>query len=738
MNYPKRTDILLGAATLALTALFFVPFSLYLLNKEAFFTSPLIVAGVLLAFSAACFVVLSLPLLFAKGMTRVIAISLLAFLTIGLWAQANLLNWDYGLLDGSALRWRLLERRSFIDVSVWALLLASIMTLGIVKKASFRTAFLVLLFMQSGNILYTWLPTHNASQKTSQNLSITTTDRFVFSQEKNIILLVLDGYQSDIFNEYLENNPNFKDKLPGFSYYPNAVAEHFYTLRSIATLLTGNHIESSAYENGSAQKKHRNDLFMHRSIPAMLKKSGYHVGLYPFYARNNYPPEIFGGSADNYLHANVLLEEGSNELASLMSVSLFRIAPHLLKNMIHSRFLLSPSYEQDRDEFTFDMQNQLRVGIEEPAFKYYHLQGMHGPHIINGERADAESRTSALNIAALVNQMLADFIARLQVVDAYDNADIFVVADHGLYHDSKRLVFGDFRQDISDRDRPPLDDFVKKCRALPLFLYKPAHATGTMDTAQTPVCLADVLPTVLDIAAIKAPEDIDGVSIRELQEDTTRTRSHFTNELHRQRSIIPDYEFVVSGFSWYDSAWAYTGNLHSYSTIERIPLNNYATGTPLSFGYSGNGREYLDGNWNSDEKYHWTNSKRASLTLPLANPSKNMVLMLEIAPGNTDTRTVSLYINGTNAGVFHVQGKTLLTIDVPYDPAWKNRFLKTDAEPEDDLWAWSPRVPVLSDARVTLRIQAESNRPDSTTITGEIALKLFSLRLDKTPAKPQE
>lgn len=740
MNYPKRTDILLGTVALTLTALFFIPFSLYLLNKEAFFTPPLIVAGLLLALSVISFMLLAIPLLFTKGTTRVVALSLLAFLTIAIWTQTNILNWNYGLLDGSALRWQLFELRSFIDVSVWILLFVTIMVIGIKKNVSFRTAFFVLLFMQSGSVLYTCMHTHNTSQGTTQDIFISDVNRFVFSSEKNIILLVLDAYQTDLFNEYLDSNPDFKNKMPGFAYYPNAVAEHFYTRKSIPTLLTGNYLLESRFQNSKDLEEYRNNLLMYQSIPALLKKSGYHVGLHPFFAEINYPPSIFGNIADNFLHANILMKEGVSELRSLMAVFLFRIAPHPFKYLIHSHFLLIPSLGQDRDEFTSDIKNHLSVGITEPCFKYYHLQGLHDPHIINGRPVEAKGRRSALNITALVNQMLADFVVKLQEANAYDNSAIFIVADHGHYNDSRSFVYGEYQQESSDNTTPHLDPFVRKCRALPLFLYKPFNAANAMDIVQTPVCLADILPTIMDIAAVEPPAALDGISIENLQEDTPRLRHTFIGESHNQRSILPDYEFVISGFSWYDSAWTYTGNLHSYGGIERVPLNNYMAGTQLTFGNSGNGQEYLDNNWNSDENCHWTNNKRASLTLPLANPTQNMILTLECAPGNTDMMPVSIYINENNVGTFHIQEKALLTVDVPYDPAWKDIFETPDDRHTDDLRVWASKAPVLSDARVIIQIEKkkEDKTPNSTTKSEEDTIRLFSLRLDNTPLTPEQ
>ena len=730
MNQPGRTDILLGSITLSSTVFFFVPFALFLLNRESFFAAPHIVAGILLAFTTAATLIFATPLFLTKGTLRFILLALVAFLSIGVWMQANLLNWDYGLLDGSALRWRLLEKRSLIDVATWFALFMAISIVSIRKEFPLRYLFFILIFMQLGNILFIWFnPATDTTRTGNSTLSITDKDRFNFSSNKNVVLMVLDAYQTDIFNEYLEKNPEVTDTLPGFTYYPDAVSEHFYTSRSIATLLTGNYLVSSSYEKSNSQKEHRNELFREHSIPALLKNAGYHVGLYPFYARNNYPPEVFGGIADNYVHTNLVLQEGASEIATLLEVSLFRVAAHPFKRMIYNRFLLTPSYDQDRDEFAIKMHQQLQAGLDTPAFKYYHLQGMHGPHIIDGKRYDEQKRESALLIAERLNQMLANFAAKLQQAGAYDQSDIFIVGDHGLYRDSHSLVLGQYARNKTENTRP-LDDFVKKCRALPIFLYKPANATGPLRVLKTPVCLADILPSITEITGAEKPELCDGAPIQTLSEDAERIRYHFTRESRRGKSINPDYEFYITGFSWYDKSWTYTGNLHTYNTIDRIPLNNYISGQQLTFGVSGTGKQYLDNNWQEAKNYHNPLLDKANLKLPISTPSTTMVLEMGVAPITGNRCTISISVNKSEKKLFSFSDATILKLKFAYDPNLKQTFAPDTVAmhaSKEASWDWAPVIPTLSDTWLKIELKQENADNGS-----PINIKLHSLRIMST------
>lgn len=203
MNYPRRTEVLLGTITLSSTICFFIPFSLFLLNREAFFTVPHVIAGMLSVFTVLAGLLLGIPMLVLKEKLRVIALSLLAFLCIGVWMQANLLNWDYGLLDGSTLRWQLFEKRSLIDVTVWTILFFTVMITGIRKKVPLRYVFFILLFMQGGNTFFSWINSgKDIAQSDSQNYSLTHKDRFSFSTQKNIILHI-----RRFWNHYRNHGP---------------------------------------------------------------------------------------------------------------------------------------------------------------------------------------------------------------------------------------------------------------------------------------------------------------------------------------------------------------------------------------------------------------------------------------------------------------------------------------------------------------------------------------------------
>ncbi len=744
MFNPKRTDMVLGAFVLAFTVSFFLPLYLFLTNKDVFFSSAFVMAGMLLTASMVIFILLTLLLFPIAHKRPVVALSLCAFLSFAIWVQAYVLNWDYGLLDGSPLRWHPYGLRTFADLFCWLGVLGMVLVLGVKRPQGLRTLLLALLFIQSANLVITWArtrDTHATSANGDQSISFQ--EQFTFSTRENIIVLMLDAYQSDIFNECLERDPDLASGLPGFTYYPNAIAEYHYTLPSVASLLTGKLLVKSDYANLREWRTQKTALLRNQSIPAVLKKEGYHVGIYPYYASNAYPPAVFGHIADNYVRSSVIFEDGSNEIADLMAVSLFRMAPHLLKKGIHEQWLLDASEEQDRDTFFRGMQGLGQDSMEAPVFRYYHLQGLHGPHVYQGERLNADLRESALIIADLVNEMMVAFVSKLQQAGVYDNSTIFIVADHGLYHDSASIAYGEFLEGQKARSDIHLDPFVKKCRALPLLLFKPPGATGPLQISRAPVSLIDIRPTVLEVAEVNMGDQSDGMALWEIEENIRRERRHFTSDVHRGRSVTPEYEFLIPDFAWHDHAWVYTGNVHTPGTIERSPLFNYRLGQKLSFGRFGTVSQYLVGpGWAPRESSHLVTGAEATIALPLESPARGMQLFLDLGPHNMDDisseQRVALLVNGQKVETFVLSGKTTVSASLPFNPDWEATQTEVlQREPTQDTWGGFPEPPVLSEAVIELQVILVGDEADSlyqsAAIEAQSVLELFSLVIETPP-----
>ncbi len=700
-------DIILSVAAFCLTVFFFLPVGVYLTNVPEFYSNAREIVCALLLPGGSAFLLLTLLSLTVGKKGRRYIIPVLAFLTTAVWVQGYILNWDYGHLDGSSWEFRFLDFRTG-DAIIWALLAGLLLGVGIRKQVSFRMLFAALLFVQGGNFLYTWrqaMPEAASVEADEERAGISRRDQFTFSTDSNIIILVLDAFPADVFNEYIEANPDFKAQLPGFTFFPDALAPVFFTGRTIPTILTGRLYGDSAAFNDYLRGAHREI-----SLPALLQRAGYYVGIYSSYY--NYPQNLFHGIANNYTYEAEHFEAHHyDEAKRLMAVTLFRVAPHLVKNVIFYRFLQAPSDVQDRDEFVHNILKRGRTNGKQPRFNYYHLQGLHPPHIIDGEVVTGDERDVFLRVGELLCDLMQAFVDKLQRLGVYDSATIFIVADHGWMWNPEQIHYGRFGPPDPQTNVPP-GPFAKKMRALPLVLFKAPHSSGDLSISSAPVSLKDITPTALDIASLYHADDHKGRSFLRL-DTTPRVRTFFSAE-YDKIGTGPYYEYAISGFSWYDNSWNFTGNIHHTGTTERAPLYDYIPGTTLSFGRSGTGLQYLDDRWCPDNGAHLMLGRQASLLLPLQGGGENLHLYLTVSVASGEaaptSQQIDVYINDTKTGSHVVHEITEIVTKAPPPDI----VAHAPPKPPDDAatMPWLTPAPQPSETKMSITLEL----PDSSFV----------------------
>ena len=717
-----RKELLFGLATLTLTLCFFTPLKIYFSNTEEFFTTGRSFAVLSLLLGAGLFVVLSLLFVFQPGSCRRFVLTLAAFFTTALWVQGNLFVWNYGVLDGSALEWHFLHWRGLVDLGLWPGLCLVFLWLGLKKKQRFITLLAVLLFLQGATTLLDCNAYRNElplQEGEVQEKAIHMNSQFAFSSTRTVIMIVLDAYQSDVFNQYLEENPDYANALPGFIYYPDALTEAFFTEFSIPTLLTGKPLYRQFFPTLASYQEHLNRELMTGSIPALMKEEGYHVGIYTTYAHRYYPPAVYGEIADNYSDTEAMAPHSAGEMRQLVIAATFRLAPHSLKKWIHDRWMLEPSLEQDRQQFHYNLQKDMRIATDQPCFKYYHLQGIHPPQVIDGKAQKKLERGPTMEIAQEINSALALFMKKLQDLKIYDSADIFILGDHGLFWDSPQIEFGRYDQEGIARE-PVLDIFVKKPRALPLLLYKQAGAQDAFHEDLRPVSLLDLMPTLAERCLWDKHEDWTGISLLEEHKDTSRSRRFFSSD-YAKRTSAPLYEFIIEGFSWHSASWCYTGNVWQNGKTKRIPLDNYRPGTELSFGHQGSALQYLDTHWLTGDGFHMPSLSGARISLPLDQSSSNLMLSLELAPAENhqaDKQTLSVLFNDVSAAELEVTEKNNFILPLPRLDHW-NKALAPPKRSLSPSSPWRALPPPLSERRAEIRL-----------LPSREGMKVYSLKLD--------
>lgn len=486
----------------------------------------------------------------------------------------------------------------------------------------------------------------------------------------------MDSYQTDVFLECLDNDEGLRTALNGFSFYPDTLGAYVSTRLTVPLLLTGLFYTNQMPLNQFLSEKHAN-----HSLVEAFKNQGYDIGVYPYWP-NTYQYELGLMSTDD---DDTLEIRDYTALRQLATLGLFRIVPHVLKNAVFDRFLFDADVsEEDREQFLLEMRRTMRATQTGPCLRWYHLKGLHFPWFLDGQRIRTGSRANALLIAEQLNLLIVEFLDRLKELEVYDNSAILILGDHGnggvSFSDNALAEDSALIQETECFDGRSSIVTARTIfnwsweRALPMFIMKPFNEAGDLKVDCRQLSLADIYPTVLEIAGLRCDHEIDGVSIFQQSPDAQRLR-HFYYYYFDERNnrpggyFAPLYEYEVHGFCWHKDSYAYTGKKWTAETLEHEPLDKYSYHTLLWFGFAGNGIQYLGENWRGNESGHVLQGGSASLQLLLDPPEQDTSLRLVVQPlprstGKSKRLQLRIYAGDTLLWTRAVTRKSTFAINV--------------------------------------------------------------------------
>ena len=276
MNRPLRTAFALSLILLA-ELLLFTPVTLYLGNVDEF-ASPL--STILRTYSLAAlplFTVLATVAALLPRRYDVYYVTLLALFIILMWAQANLLTWEYGLLDGEPIDWGIDAWRGWLDSVIWisTLLLgmryakrvSSTMIRLAYALAALQTVAIVIALGVAGRGLA--LPATVSANDFEQSLH--------FSTGRNVLHIILDGFQADIFDEIISNDDSgqlFREALAGFTFYREHGGAFPTTYMSIPA-----YMGARIYDNSTPKREFLRTTMAEHSILRRAHDAGFGVDL---------------------------------------------------------------------------------------------------------------------------------------------------------------------------------------------------------------------------------------------------------------------------------------------------------------------------------------------------------------------------------------------------------------------------------------------------------------------------
>ena len=389
---------------------------------------------------------------------------------------------------------------------------------------------------------------------------------FTVSSRENVIMFVLDTFDTSTMKSLLRTNPNLLDDYTGFTCFTNVTGSMIPTHYAIPALLTG-----SLPQQGEPFSTYVSQRYARGTFLSDLSEAGYSIGLY---SDSLGIGEIEGAQAqhDQVIDKTINIHGVSTStidvrgtLGALWQIALYREMPwgvkplfwyytdQINKAMVHydaSNAAEDTVYIMDDTRFYEQLQNvSLSVeGNDEDycgAFRFIHLLGAHYPYSYDETGAFIGVDKSTMTKQAQGSlRIVASYLDMLKEKGLYDNATIIVTADHGTW----RLT------------NDPLTS-----ASCPILLVKPSQdasaAAQSAVVSKAPVSHADILATVrasIGLSGASAYEGSNTVFDFAATDADERTRYYYTTttETRRETGIV---EYAITGDAGSISNWDLTG-----------------------------------------------------------------------------------------------------------------------------------------------------------------------------------
>ena len=214
---------------------------------------------------------LCIPIMLIKGLFLKVYAGFLVFFALMAWIYGNFVLVDFGLFDGLPLKFEPWEARAPYEITVIYLGLIPA-SLAVYFKP--RATMLFLFFLNFGlaipSIYYLIVDEKTSSLEADPGIERI----YNFSNKKNVIIVLMDAFQSEMFAKLMVRDPSIGKELYGFVYFPDTLCVGAGTYLTMPSIHSG-----KFYEAGTSVKSFYRKNVVEGSFLAQLATHGYEAAL---------------------------------------------------------------------------------------------------------------------------------------------------------------------------------------------------------------------------------------------------------------------------------------------------------------------------------------------------------------------------------------------------------------------------------------------------------------------------
>ena len=451
----------LGVIMLALlaTLILFARFVLVLFSAVFLYMLAAIVIAIIIW-------VLLLRILKEEALTAVVLLMWGAI--IAAYVQTLFLNNRMVVIMGQQTEYSALSVGNVVNILIWGLIVLAPLCIWILfkmKKKEFRyekffvLSMVIIAGMQIVGLVSTAIST-DLPEGFDENPAYFTYDAAVeFNPDNNVLVFVLDTLDVRVIRSTFETYPHLQEYLDGFTLYENNTAQHFGTIPSLVSMLTGHHMEGPWIH----APEYKPAAWGQHGFIDTLRDNGFRTNLYLCLISSFSDNEQIEHRADNMRVPDRVGMNFRSLLSTTTRLSLGRLSPYMLKNTWLSdiapdfgRHFFYVEVENEHAVFTpivgihSDMRfhnfvsfhSEFTADSEESVFTFIFLNSAHangsrddpgsnGFHFIEetGELLQGGTRTDVVRANF---ETLNVFFQNMREIGVYDNTTIIITGDHGL------------------------------------------------------------------------------------------------------------------------------------------------------------------------------------------------------------------------------------------------------------------------------------------------------------------
>lgn len=574
----KNIFIFGGVLFFFVYSLFFVgPLNLYIPNADELAFGLKDVITSILPTSLIVILMLLILYLLLSNKYKILFILLLFGIGFALYLQGNFFSFSFGssVLDGTPVEWTNYFFPAIINFLVWLIIVFLPISLYYILKKNRNVLNYVLiasLFLSAIQIPAMIVQLLSYAPKEESSLIIKRDKMFNLSKDENIIVFILDQMDERFYEEFISNNPEYKDSLDGFVHYDNVLAGGARTMMAMPIIFTG-----QPYDEYDSYSEYVSAAFSKENIMSTLKKVNYDVRVYsePLF----FPIDI-AEDVDNFATTNNVIKSKFILTKKLYKVTFYKYFPIVFKPFLWfdtSEFnqALSSSEEYSTNDIEFNKEltsNGIVTDNHKKVFVLYHLLGAHPPFSMN-EKAEKEEGSSLQKQVAGSFKIVLNYLEQLKASGVYDNSTIILTADHGDYSYAQH----------------------------PFMLVKQKNQKGSYVDSSKPLSSFDIPVYVCDVAGAKLDNQQYGLNINDVKDDMVRERHLFNNQSKSSKMFVNEY--------------ITTSTARDYDSLTRIKIYEqntiYTLGKELSFQIDNTANRY------TVEGFGYTTGYRTKLRGPI-------------------------------------------------------------------------------------------------------------------------